>query len=716
MEMPVNTTFDGQLDIDRGRAQIAEWLPAELKPLADLAFNYRWSWMQGVGSLFREIDLLGWGRSGCNPRHLIERTPPHRLKAMAADPAYVARVQAAADALAAELARPPADLGIAPDRPVAYFCAEFGVHCSLPLYGGGLGVLAGDLLKAASDLRLPMVGTGLLYREGYFNQRVDPSGWQHEYWTETDVDGLPAVRVTRGDGEPITVEFPLRGRPVVVQVWRIDVGRIPLYLLDTDHADNHPIDRWITSRLYVGDRQTRLAQYAVLGIGGARALDAMGIQPAVIHLNEGHAALGGFDRIRQHIAAGMSFDDALAAVRTTAVFTTHTPVAAGNEGFAESEIEPVLGEFIDTIGIPREAFFDLGRLVPGRRSEPANLTPLALNTSHAANGVSRRHGEVARHMWQPLWPERTAENVPISHITNGVHTTTWMSSHMQAVLDRHLPADWRERAGDDGVWKHIADIPDVELWQARCAQRRALVAYLRDKTIRDRLGRGEPPEYIEQAAQMFDPDVLTVGFARRVATYKRLYLLTRQPDRSLSLLADEKMPLQLIVAGKAHPQDDEAKASLRDLFTIKAVPVVGSKTAFLENYDLHVAPRLVAGVDVWLNLPRPPLEASGTSGMKVVLNGGLNVSVLDGWWAEAYNGENGWAISTPASSPAEQDDHDAAALVDILQTEVLPLFYHRDADGLPHGWLHRVRASMRSLCGQFSAHRMVGDYVATMYR
>ena len=708
--------YYGESDIERGRAQLAEWLPPELQRLADVVFNYRWSWMHGAASLFREIDALAWRRSGCNPRHLIERTPPRRLAALAANTGYVERVRAVADAISAELALPAADLGIAPDRPVAYFCAEFALHCSLPIYGGGLGVLAGDLLKSASDLRVPMVGVGLLYREGYFNQRVDPSGWQHEFWIETDFAGLPAVCVTRADREPLTIELVLRGRTVVVQVWRIDVGRVPLYLLDTDRPENHPIDRWITSRLYVGDRQTRLAQYAVLGIGGARAIDSMGVQPGVIHLNEGHAALGSVERIRQQVAAGSPFDDALAAVRKQAVFTTHTPVAAGNEGYAEREVEPVLGDFIDSLGIPRDSFYDLGRLVPGNRGEPANITPLALHTTHAANGVSRRHGEVARQMWQPLWPDRSVENVPISHITNGVHTTTWMSPHMQALLDRHLQTDWREQVADSAVWQRLADIPDADLWQARCAQRRDLVAYLRDKSIRDRLGRSEPPEYIEQAARMFDPEVLTVGFARRVATYKRLYLLTRRPDRSLPLLADEKMPMQLVISGKAHPQDDEAKASLRDLFRMKTAPTVGGKVAFLENYDMHVAPRLIAGVDLWLNLPRPPLEASGTSGMKVAINGGLNLSVLDGWWSEAYDGENGWAIATPTGSPTEQDDHDAAALVDVLQTQVLPLFYHRDADGLPVGWLRRVRASMQSLIPNFSAHRMVSDYVATMYR
>ncbi len=712
----MNTAIDGTLDILRGRAELAERLPQELHPLTQLVFNYRWSWTRGAAALFREIDALGWRRSGCNPRHLIERVPPRRLETMAADAGYVDRVESTAAALAAEMAKPAADLGIAPEHPVAYFCSEFALHCSLPLYGGGLGVLAGDILKTASDLRLPMVGVGLLYRSGYFNQRLDPSGWQHEYWVETDVEGLPAALVTDGNHNPLTVELAMRSRTVKVQVWRIDVGRVPLFLLDTDRADNHPIDRWITHRLYVGDRHTRLAQYAVLGIAGTRALRAMAIEPGLVHLNEGHAAFGSLERLRLQFDAQLPFDDPLTAVRQQTVFTTHTPVAAGNEGYSPEEIELVLGEFLDTVDFPRERVYDLGRTAPGDREEPANITPLALRTSRAANAVSRVHGEVAREMWGRLWPDRPASDTPISHITNGVHTATWMNAHMQTLLDAYFPADWRERVADSELWEHLESIPDAELWKVRCAQRGDLIAYLRDKSIRDRLDRGEPHDYVEQAARMFDPEVLTIGFARRVATYKRLYLLTRRAERSLQLLVDEAMPLQLIVAGKAHPQDDEAKASLRDLFRLKGAPAVGGKVAFLENYDLHVAPRLVAGVDIWLNLPRPPLEASGTSGMKVALNGGLNVSVLDGWWAEAYDGENGWAIATPATSAAEQDDHDAGALLDILETQVRPLFYHRDADGLPRGWLRRVRASMRSISPQFSAHRMVTDYTTSLYR
>jgi len=706
---------DGRRDIERAVADLVERLPPPLAPLARIAYNYRWAWFPHGLALFRDIDPAIWRRSECNPRYVIEAATPQRLQALGQESAYVERVQRIAAAIDADLKRPPADTPITAARPIAYLCSEFAVHCSLPLYGGGLGVLAGDVLKAASDLALPMVGVSLLYRHGYFHQRLDTTGWQHEYWTSTNFERLPAVLVTGSDGSPLTVEMVIRDRRVCVQVWRIDVGRVPLYLLDADREDNHPIDRWITSRLYIGDRHTRLAQYAVLGIGAVRVLDALGIQPGLIHLNEGHAALSSFERLRRLVEAGRLEDEALDRVRRETIFTSHTPVAAGNEGYREEEVEPVLSRFIDQLGLPRSTFYDLGRIHPGDRQEPANITPLALRTSRAANGVSRRHGEVARAMWHPLWPERSEAEVPITHVTNGVHTTTWMSPGMQTLLDRHLGADWRARLGDQAMWERIAEIPDAELWAVRCEQREALVRYVREQSMRDRLARGETPEYVEAAARAFDPNTLTIGFARRMATYKRFYLLSRFPERGLRLLTDGPTAIQIIVAGKAHPQDGEAKHALSGFIQMKRAPEVARRIVFLEDYDLHMAPRLVSGVDLWLNLPRPPLEASGTSGMKVALNGGLNLSVLDGWWAEAYDGENGWAIASPPADPRVQDDHDAGALLDLLELEVIPLFYKRDAQGIPRGWVQRIKTSMCTLIPQFTAERMLRDYVQTMY-
>ena len=715
MTLDTQHVNDGRRDIERAITDLTERLPAPLAALARITYNYRWAWLPNGIRLFREIDPAIWRRSDCNPRNVIEAATPQRLQALAQQSAYLERVRVVADAIDADLARPPADTPITAARPIAYLCSEFAVHCSLPLYGGGLGVLAGDVLKAASDLALPMVGVGLLYRQGYFHQRLDLGGWQTEYWTPTNFERLPAALVTGANGKPLTVEMVIRDRRVFVQVWRINVGRVPLYLLDTDREDNHPIDRWITSRLYIGDRHTRLAQYAVLGIGAVRVLDALGIRPGLIHLNEGHAALSSFERLHRLMQEGRAEADAMELVRRETIFTTHTPVAAGNEGYREEEVEPILSHFVDHLGIPRSTFYDLGRIHRGDGHEAANITPLALRMSRAANGVSRRHGEVARAMWHPLWPDRAEPDVPIGYVTNGVHTTTWMSSVMQTLLDRHLGADWRTRLDDQAMWERVAAIPDAELWAVRCEQREALVRYVREQSMRDRLGRGETPEYVEAAARAFDPNALTIGFARRMATYKRFYLLSRFPERGLRFLGDGATGIQIIVAGKAHPQDGEAKHALSGFIQMKRAPEVARRIVFLEDYDLHMAPRLVSGVDLWLNLPRPPLEASGTSGMKVALNGGLNLSVLDGWWAEAYDGENGWAIGSPPGDPQAQDDHDAGALLDLLELEVIPLFYKRDANGIPRGWLQRVKTSMCTLIPQFTAERMLRDYVRTMY-
>jgi starch phosphorylase len=710
--MPPGPAYDGREDVARAVSELAERLPSSLAALADLAYNYFWAW-SGAGALFRDVDPARWRRSGLNPRFVLETLPPRRFAALAASADFVARVQRAAALLAAELARPVAATGIAAERPVAYLCSEFGVHCSLPLYGGGLGVLAGDFVKAASDLALPVVGLGLMYRQGYFRQRIDSDGWQVEWWSDSELEHLPTVLVTGANGEPLVVELVIRDRPVRVQIWRIDVGRVPVYLLDTDRDDNHLADRWITSRLYVGDRHTRLAQYAVLGVGGVRALDALGIVPSLIHLNEGHGGFASFERMRRLLAAGESHAAALAQVRATTVFTTHTPVAAGNEWYAPHEIDSVMHDFITRLGIPREAFYDLGRLHPGRPEEPANITVLALRTSRAANAVSRKHCEVARRMWQPLWPDRSVEGVPIQPVTNGIHSATWIAEPMRDLLDRHLAPDWLRRVDEPGLWARLADVPDHELWAVRSVLREQLVEYARTGALRARLGRGEPQAYTEAVARMFRPDVLTIGFARRVATYKRLHLLTDLGEAGFAMLRDEARPLQLVLAGKAHPQDRDAKGTLQQIFRMRSVPGVAERVAFLEDYDLHMAPYIVAGVDLWLNLPRAPLEACGTSGMKVALNGGLNLSVLDGWWAEGFDGENGWAVpGEEGGDPVEQDRRDAERVLRLIQDEVLPLFYERGADGVPHAWLARVKRSMETIAPRFSAVRMAREYAA----
>lgn len=713
--MAGRSQWDGERDLLAAIADLEERLPEPLRELAWLAMNYRWSWHPEGADLFRSIDPELWDALKENPRDLICLAPRARLHTLATNREFVTRLRNVAFACREDVRRPPFP-GTDPSRPVAYFCAEFGFHPSIPSYSGGLGVLAGDILKAASDLALPLVGVGLFYRQGYFHQRLDSWGWQHEYWIDLTFRRLPAVLVTGSDGHPLSVAVPINSRSVHARIWRIDVGRTALYLLDTDYEANEPIDRWITSRLYVADRMLRLAQYAVLGVGGVRALDAMGIQPSVIHLNEGHAALATFELLRQRLERGKPLDAALAEVRSQAVFTTHTPVPAGNEGYHEEEWSAVLGTYLDQLGIPRQAFFDFGRIVPGNAHEAVNITPLALRTTKLAIGVSRKHGGVSRALWHPLWPNRPVDEVPIRHVTNGVHVPSWMGPEMQRLFRQYLGADWVAHLHESSTLDAVEAIPDEELWKVRNAQRKLLVDYVRTKSVRDRLSRGEDTNYVRAAWETFSPDTLTIGFARRVAGYKRLYLLAHLTENGiLERLRDTATPFQLVLAGKAHPADHEAKEDLRNRFQLKHSPEISKRVVFLEDYDLAMARILTWGVDLWLNLPRPPLEASGTSGMKVALNGGLNLSVLDGWWDEAFNGINGWGIRSPEADPHSQDEHDARALADLLQNEVIPLFYNRDSNGIPRGWLAKVKNSLRTLVGQFSATRMLREYVALLY-
>ena len=705
-------SFDGSSDIARAVADLAARLPEGLAPAARLAYNYRWSWMVGGDAAFRSIDPHRWETAADNPVRLLQEASLPALERAAQD----SRWQELAAELDADLSRPPLPGPVRPDRPVAFLCAEYGIHPSLAIYSGGLGVLAGDMLKEASDHALPMVGVGLLYRQSYFRQRIDQSGWQHEHWLDLDPERLPAALVSNAEGRPLTVTVPIRGHDVLVQMWRVDVGRVPLYLLDTDHPDNSRIDRWITARLYVADRETRLAQYAVLGVGGVLALRALGVDPSVVHLNEGHAAFAPVELAREAVAAGAALDEALGAARRRTVFTTHTPVAAGNEAYNLGELTGVLGDLPLRLGGEEDAVLRLGRVHPDDENEGLGLTPLGIRLSRASNAVSRRHGVVSRAMWQELFPGSDVEGVPIRHVTNGVHLPTWMAPPMRALLDRHLGADWWHRSGDPQVGAGIEAIPARELWAVRNELRARLVDYVRDRSVADRLARGERTDYVQAAALSFDPRVLTLGFARRLATYKRLHLIVHDAARALALIAGAR-PVQIVLAGKAHPADVDGKRIVQQLFELKEAPFVAGRVAFLEDYDLAMARRLVAGCDVWVNVPRPPLEASGTSGMKSALNGGLNLSVLDGWWEEAWNGENGWGIGTPPNaSSADQDAHDATQLYDILETEVVPDFHERDADGVPLRWVARVRASLRTAVECFTASRMLDDYLATSYQ
>ncbi len=697
-------------------ADLAERLPDALAPLARLAYNYRWSWLAGGPDLFRRLEPHRFERCQQNPVRLLQEAPARALRHAASDHVLLDWAHHIEDSVKAELDREPDTTILRAEHPVAFLCAEFGVHVSLPVYSGGLGVLAGDLLKEASDRAVPFVAVGLMYRKGYFRQRIDASGWQHEYWLDTDPERLPAALVTGGDARPLTIEVPIYDRDVTAQIWRIDVGRVPLFLLDADLPANGPLERWITARLYEADEHTRLAQYVLLGIGGIRALRALGIEPGVVHLNEGHAAMAPLELARPALQAGESLDDALAAARQRTVFTTHTPVPAGNDSYSSWQLAQALGRLENELGVAEDAVLSLGRTRPDNPDEPFGVTQAALRMSRAANAVSRRHEQVAREMWSELWPGRESEEVPIGHVTNGVHFPSWIGEPMRELFDRHLGQDWAQRAADPDTWSGLDAIPDTELWATREHQRAQLVSFVRERSVNDRLARSDVREYVEAAAQAFDPSTLTLGFARRVATYKRLDLLTRKPDWTLPLLSGDR-PVQVVLAGKAHPRDEEAKRVVQRLFGLKAASVIAQRVVYLDDYDLATAARLVQGCDVWVNLPRPPLEASGTSGMKAAINGALQLSVLDGWWAEAYTGDNGWALPGETDPDHQaQDERDAETFHRLVGDQIVPAFYDRAPDGLPVAWIARIRASLRSIGPRFCAARMLREYLDGPYR
>jgi starch phosphorylase len=711
---PDFTTFAGAADVAQRAADLAEHLPEGLKPLAPLAYNYRWSWFPGAEDVFREINPHRWELASGNPvRFLSDLWPSTRANAER-DAVLKERVRQLAADVAASLAEPARPHPSVPG-PVAYMCAEYGVHASLPIYSGGLGVLAGDTLKEASDQGLPVVAVGLLYRRGYHRQRLDTSGRQLEYWVTNDPKSLPMARVSV-DGAPLKLSVDVFGRETWFQVWRVDVGRVPLLLIDSEVPENDHVQRWYTARLYEGERPLRLAQYALLGIGGVRVLRALGIEPGLFHLNEGHPALAALELAAGDVAAGASIDDALARVRERFVFTTHTPVPAGNETYGREELLAAVPELPARLGLGEEAFLDLFRTSPGDTSESPGLSQLAIRVSRARNAVSELHGRVARAMWRPLFPGADEDEVPITHVTNGVHLPTFLSEPFRELYDRYLGEEWLHRAGDPATWEPVTSIPDAELWEARCAARARLIAYVRQKSELDRLQRGESIEYVRGAASTLDADSLTLGFARRLALYKRVYLLAHDPARATRLFTGDP-PVQLVVAGKAHPRDEDGKNALRDVFALKkSSSAIASRVVVLEDYDITVARELVAGCDVWVNLPRRPLEASGTSGMKTTFNGALQLSVLDGWWAEAYDGSNGWAIDADENAdPEVADAHDGKAFFDLLEHEVIPLFHDRDENGVPRGWCTMVKAALLTCAPRFTTSRMLDEYVDRIY-
>jgi glycogen phosphorylase len=698
-------------------------LPEALAELEPLAYNLRWSWRREARRLFRRLDPYLWQRTRHNPVQLLMEIDRGRLEAASRDETYVAAVRREAADLKhymAERATWFSTTHGAPDRPrIAYFSAEFAITECIRVFSGGLGVLAGDHLKSASDLGVPLVGVGLLYRDGYFTQELDEGGRQRESYMSLEPGLLPLRGERRDDGTPLRVEVPIGGRTVRARVWCAQVGSVPLYLLDTDVEENEPADRHITDRLYGGDLEHRLKQEIVLGIGGVRALRALGHEVDVHHLNEGHAAFVAVERIRELVAEGSDFANAVERVRPAMVFTTHTPVPAGHDYFPPDMLARYLEPYARAAGLEWRDLIGLGRVNPTDAGESFCMTVLALRTSGARNGVSRLHGEVSRQMWRRLWPEVPEADVPIGYVTNGVHLPTWVGPAMAGLFGRHLGEDWT-RVNGTAPWDNVLNVPAAELWGARAEQRTALVNHVRVVAAAQTARRGANADGLVEA---LDPSALTIVFARRFATYKRANLLLRDPDRLARILNDPARPVQFIFAGKAHPRDEGGKLLLQEIVRTGELPEFRGRLVFLASYDVELARLLVQGADVWLNVPRRPLEASGTSGMKAAANGCLNLSVSDGWWAEAWHDHNrfpehpiGWAIEgTGGHSERAQDDIDARALYDLLETEIIPLFFDRDASGVPGRWAARMRSAMSQICPFFNTHRMVEQYVDSYY-
>jgi starch phosphorylase len=692
-------------------------LPVPLKPLEEIARNLWLSWNYDAVQLFIRLDFDMWMQSQQSPVMTLGMVSQERLAQAAKDDSYLAALKEVYDRFQRYKKGETWYRGGHKDV-VAYFSMEYGMDTSLPIYSGGLGILSGDHMKTSSDMGLPLVGVGLLYRQGYFKQMLNADGYQQESYPENDWYNMPVERKNGKDGQPLKISVDLAGRQAIAQIWEVKVGRSSLYLLDTNIEENAPDIRNITAALYGGDKETRMQQEILLGIGGIRALRTLGINPAATHMNEGHAAFLGLERIREIMTEkNFSFDEAKEAVWPTNIFTTHTPVPAGNERFEISMMEKYFRSWPQILGISWKDFLSLGRIYPNDEKETYCLTVLALKLAAYANGVAKLHGVVSRDMWQGLWPGVPINEVPIGHVTNGVHPRTWISSGMLELLDRYFGPHFEDKPTDLPIWDRMDRISDEELWRTHERRRERLVAFVRDR-IREQYKRtGAVERRIRQAEDALSPYALTLCFARRFATYKRGNLLLRDPERLLRLIKDNDRPIQLIFAGKAHPHDMPGKEIIREIIHFAEKYDVSSRIVFVENYDMTVAKYLTSGGDVWLNTPRRPMEASGTSGMKAALNGVLNCSILDGWWDEAYNPEVGWAIGHGEQYIDErlQDDVESKALYDLLERDIIPLFYQRGRDGLPREWIKRMKDCMRQIGQSMSSHRMLMDYSNQFY-
>jgi starch phosphorylase len=702
--------------------QVFPDVPQPLAPLLEMAQNLWWVWHPDAADLFRRLDRKLWEDVYHNPVKLLGTIPQAKLAAAATDDGYLAHMNRVYGEFRKHIEEPGwyhERHGERDKLQVAYFSAEFGLHESLPIYSGGLGVLAGDHLKSASELGVPLVAVGLLYRNGYFQQYLSADGWQQESYPELDFYNLAVEPLRYADNNPVHVRIELPDNPVFCKIWKARVGRVPLYLLDTNLQENSPADRDITARLYGAGTELRIKQELVLGIGGVRALAEVNIRPNVYHMNEGHSAFLALERIRTMLEASpeLSFDEVRQQVMATNVFTTHTPVPAGIDMFPPDMMVKYFKNYYPSLKLDEEGFLALGREDVSNKKQGFSMAVLAIRLADSINGVSKLHGEVSRRMWHNLWPQVPPDEVPVRSITNGIHVRTWLSPDIGYTLDRYLSEEWMTDPTDGSVWEGVMQIPDEELWRAHERCRERLVAWARQTLHEQLLRRGSPYDEVATADQILDPEALTIGFARRFATYKRGNLLLRDPHRLRALLEDTKRPIQFVFAGKAHPADHEGKELIKSIVNFARDPAIRRRMVFIENYDMNVARYLVQGVDVWLNTPRRPYEASGTSGMKAAANGVLNCSILDGWWVEGYSPDVGWAIGRGEdySDPNYQDQVESMALYDLLEKQIVPLFYNRSFDNLPREWIARMKNCMRKLAPVFNTNRMVQDYTERFY-
>ena len=695
-------------------------LPRRIEELSELAYNLWWSWHIEARDLFKVLDRSLWKATGHNPVKLLQQIAPHRLVAAAQDPTFLDKYDPVISDFKAGMSTVHTWLSTKyphlAQHTIAYFSLEFAIHNSLPLYAGGLGVLAGDYCKEASDLGLPVVGIGFMYPQGYFHQHVSADGWQEEVYEQLNFNEAPISPVLTAQGQVMNVEVSLDTRSVHVAIWQVDIGRVKLYLLDTNVEKNPPPDRELSARLYAGDQEMRLQQEIILGVGGVRVLQALGIEPVIWHANEGHTAFMMLERVRELVEKGFDFTEAVNKVRATTVFTTHTPVPAGNDIFPLNLIKKYFHHYWNSIGLNQDAFLKMGIQEPD--NAVFNMTVLGLRMADHRNGVSQLHGGICRRMWHSLWPDAEEKDVPIDSVTNGIHVPTWVAPHMARLYETHLGRDWLEKHDDPAFWEHVLEIPDEELWAARRWLKYKLISSVRDRARRRWSEDHTAPVQTLAMGALLDTEVLTLAFSRRFTAYKQAALILYDTNRLKHILRDELRPVQIIFAGKAHPDDKRGKELIREVYNASKDPEFGSRIAFVEDYDMHIARYLVHGADVWLNTPRPLQEASGTSGQKAALNGVLHLSILDGWWYEGYNGANGWAIHDDVGtfdSAEDQERIDAEELYSLLEKKIVPLYYDHDTNGVPHGWIQIIKEAIRSNIPLFSARRMVKEYTEQMY-